>query len=106
MVEPRTTTHCGLHGVVVVALALSLTNTTSAGRLGVSMSAVVGFTGNLSYFMVFWTQLETSLGAIARVMNFEKTTIPEDKEQETFIPGEDWPRNGAIEFKNVSASYG
>jgi ATP-binding cassette subfamily C (CFTR/MRP) protein 1 len=96
----------GFMAVVVVALALSLTNTTSAGRLGVSMSAVVGFTGNLSYFMVFWTQLETSLGAVARVMNFEKTTIPEDKEQETFIPGEDWPRNGVIDFKNVSASYG
>jgi ATP-binding cassette subfamily C (CFTR/MRP) protein 1 len=96
----------GVMGVVVVALALNLTNTTSAGRLGVSMSAVVGFTANLSYLMYFWTQLETSLGAVARVKNFEKTTIPEDQEQETFIPEDDWPRNGAIEFKNVSASYG
>lgn len=92
--------------VVVVALALNLTHTTSPGRLGVSMSAAVGFSGSLSYLMMFWTQLETSLGAIARVMNFEKTTIAEDKEQETFNPGDDWPKNGAIEFKNVSASYG
>ncbi len=92
--------------VVVVALALSLTNTTSAGRLGVSLSAVVGFNSYLSLFMVSWTQLETSLGAVARVKNFEKTTISEDKAQETFIPGDHWPENGAIEFKNVSASYG
>ena len=92
--------------VVVVTLALNLTHTTSAGRLGVSLSAVVGFSGSLTYFMQYWTQLETSLGAVARVKNFEKTTIPEDKEQETFIPGDDWPKNGAIEFKNISASYG
>ncbi|KAE9378324.1 putative multidrug resistance protein [Stipitochalara longipes BDJ] len=96
----------GFMAVAVVALALNLTSTTSAGRLGVSMSAVVAFSGGISYFMQFWTQLETSLGAVARVKNFEETTIPEDKEQETFIPGGDWPRNGAIEFKNVSASYG
>jgi len=96
----------GVMAVVVVALALSLTSTTSAGRLGVSLTAVVAFSGGISYFMQFWTQLETSLGAVSRVKNFEETTIPEDKEQETFIPGDDWPRNGAIEFKNVSASYG
>lgn len=96
----------GVLGVIVVALAFNLTNATSAGRLGVSMSAVLGLTLNLSYLMQFWTQLETSLGAVARVKNFEKTTISEDKEQETFVPDDDWPPNGGIEFKNVSASYG
>jgi ATP-binding cassette, subfamily C (CFTR/MRP), member 1 len=96
----------GVMAVVVVALALNLTHTTSAGRLGVSMSAVVGFSGGLSYLLQFWTELETSLGAVARVKNFEKTTISEDQEEETFIPEHDWPKNGAIEFKKVSASYG
>jgi ABC-type multidrug transport system fused ATPase/permease subunit len=96
----------GVMAVVVVALALNLTNTTSAGRLGISLSAVVNFNSSLSYLMMSWTQLETSLGAVARVKNFEKTTIPEDKEQETFVPGSDWPKNGTIEFRNVSASYG
>ena len=96
----------GVIAIVVVALALNLTNTTSAGRLGISLSSVVNFNTLLSFFMTYWTSLETSLGAIARVKNFEKTTVPEDKEQEAFIPGDDWPRNGAIEFKNISASYG
>jgi ATP-binding cassette subfamily C (CFTR/MRP) protein 1 len=96
----------GVMAVVVVALALSLTSTTSAGRLGISLSAVVNFNSSLSFLMMFWTQLETSLGAVARVKNFEKTTVPEDKDQETFVPGSNWPENGAIEFKNVTASYG
>lgn len=96
----------GFTAVIVVALATSLTSTTTGGRLGVSLSSVVNFNFSLGMFMMFWTQMETSLGAIARLKSFEKETVSEHKEEETFIPGEKWPSSGNIEFKNVSASYG
>lgn len=54
--------------------------------------------------MQFWIQLETSLGAIARVKGFQEETPSEDKEAESTIRSEGRP-GGAIEFKNVSASY-
>jgi ATP-binding cassette subfamily C (CFTR/MRP) protein 1 len=92
--------------VIVVALATSLTATTTGGRLGVSLSQIVTFNSSLSYLLTFWTMLETSLGAIARLKGFQEATKPEDKPEETFVPAEDWPSNGAIEFKNVCASYG
>jgi ATP-binding cassette subfamily C (CFTR/MRP) protein 1 len=96
----------GITATVVVALATSLVGTTSPGRLGVSLSSVVGFNSSLSWFMLFWIQLETSLGAIARLKGFEQGTEPEDKEEESYIPSEDWPKRGDIEFKNVTAAYG
>lgn len=96
----------GVTAVAVVALATSLVGSTSPGRLGVSLSSVVGFNGSLTWLMQFWIQLETSLGAIARLKGFEEGTAPEDKETEDFIPPKEWPSEGAIEFKNVSASYG
>ena len=92
--------------IVVVALATSLTGTTSGGHLGVSLSQIVSFNASLSYLLTFWTALETCLGAIARVKSFEEGTKSEDKPEETFIPDEEWPMNGAVQFKNVSASYG
>ena len=92
--------------IVVVALATSLTGTTSGGRLGVSLSQIVTFNSSLSMLLVFWTTLETSLGAIARVKGFQEGTKSEDMPEETFIPSKNWPANGTIEFKNVSASYG
>lgn len=92
--------------IAVIALATSLQGTTSASRIGVSLSAVVTFNQNLARLMQFWTQMETSLGAVARVKGFEEGTASENKEEETFVPSEDWPTRGAIEFKNVSASYG
>jgi ATP-binding cassette subfamily C (CFTR/MRP) protein 1 len=92
--------------VVVIALATSLTSTTSGGRLGVSLSGIVTFNSSLSYVLTFWTMLETSLGAIARLKGFQEGTKPEDKPEEIFLPAENWPSDGAIEFKNVCASYG
>jgi ABC-type multidrug transport system fused ATPase/permease subunit len=96
----------GIMAVCVVALATNLQGTTSASRIGVSLSAVVTFNQNLALLMYFWTQMETSLGAVARVKGFETGTANENKEEETLVPSEDWPTRGVIEFRNVSASYG
>ncbi|KAF4624451.1 hypothetical protein G7Y89_g13720 [Cudoniella acicularis] len=96
----------GVIVIVVVALATSLVDSTSPGRIGVALSSVVGFNSTLGSMMLFWIQLETSLGAIARLKGFEEGTGPEDKEAESFVPSQDWPSQGAIEFAGVSASYG
>jgi ATP-binding cassette subfamily C (CFTR/MRP) protein 1 len=92
--------------VAVVALATNLTRTTSGGRLGASLSQVVTFNASLGALLEIWTMLETSLGAIARLKCFQESTKPEEKPEETFIPDANWPSAGAIEFKNISASYG
>jgi ATP-binding cassette subfamily C (CFTR/MRP) protein 1 len=88
-----------------MALAVSLTDTSSTGLLGVSLSSIVSFNGRLAMLMAFWTQMETSLGAIARVKNFEALTESEDKADKTFPPREDWPSQGIIEFWNIGAGY-
>lgn len=92
--------------VVVVALATSLSETTNGGRLGVSLSSVVTFNASLAMLLYFWTQTETSLGAISRLKGFEEQTVSENMAEETFVPSEEWPSSGAIELQNVSASYG
>jgi hypothetical protein len=50
--------------------------------------------------------LETSLGSIARLKDFEITVTPEDNMEQFFEPPADWPNAGAIQFRNVTASYG
>lgn len=49
--------------------------------------------------------LETSLGAIARLISFSKETATEHLPGEDHHVPESWPSEGAIEFSNVSASY-
>lgn len=49
--------------------------------------------------------METSLGAIARLINFSQTTPSEHRAGEGHQVPDHWPSAGAIEFSNVSASY-
>ena len=95
----------GAMAVIVVALAINLQSTTNGGLLGIALNGILNFNTSLQGLMQFWTQVETSLGAIARLKSFEAATLPEDKPEEMFIPNADWPTIGSIEFHNVSASY-
>ncbi|KAJ6142459.1 hypothetical protein N7471_001912 [Penicillium samsonianum] len=93
-------------GVVVIALAVLLPHMTSAGTIGLALNNVLGFNQALAVLIDSWTQLETSLRAIARLKNLEQTVKPEYQEGEDIIYPETWPEHGAIELKDISASYG
>ncbi|KAK2756862.1 ABC multidrug transporter [Colletotrichum kahawae] len=78
---------------VLVAFAVKLTNTTSGGAIGLSPCS--------------WTNLETSLGAIARLRDFVRDTPQEDGVNAQNLPSvpQGWPSSGAITFKNIDARY-
>ena len=91
--------------VVMVAMAMTMRDTSSAGSVGVSMLNILSFNSQLAYLITAWTTLETSLGAVARCKNFEKSTLPEDLPPEIHIPPPDWPQAGELTLTNLSASY-
>jgi len=49
--------------------------------------------------------LETSLGAIARLKDFEAETEVEDKPCENITPPEHWPSRGLLEIEAVTVEY-
>ncbi|KAL7796349.1 P-loop containing nucleoside triphosphate hydrolase protein [Trichoderma afarasin] len=96
--------------VVVMLLAIALT--TLAVRLhsnsafaGAALYSLLSFGENLAGIVLFWTSLETSLGAIARLKTFNDTVKPEDRDGEGIIPPEHWPQRGVVELKGISATY-
>lgn len=91
--------------VLVVGLALGLRSATSAGLLGVSLNSILSFNKNVRNLIEGWTELETSLGSIARIKSFEKDVTPEAKQGEDQEPPPEWPQSGEIEFRNMSASH-
>ncbi|KAL3417369.1 ABC multidrug transporter [Phlyctema vagabunda] len=93
-------------GVVLIGIAVALRSQTSGGLLGVALINILNFNLTLTSLVTYWTQLETSLGAIARLKNFEAQTPREAQLSEQIDPPQDWPEQGAIEFKHVNASYG
>lgn len=96
--------------LVVMVMAAILTTLAvrlhaNSGFAGASLVTLMSFGDNLSGIVTFYTQLETSIGAIARLKTFNENVKPESKDDEDIIPTEEWPQHGLVEMKSVSASY-
>ncbi|KAM5484573.1 hypothetical protein MaudMau93_005792 [Microsporum audouinii] len=87
----------------LTALAVRLHSNSSF--IGASLVTLMHFGENLSGIVIFYTMLETSIGAIARLKTFNESVKPEDREEEDIIPPQQWPRNGVVELGGISASY-
>ncbi|KAH8593398.1 putative ATP-binding cassette transporter [Bisporella sp. PMI_857] len=91
--------------VILMVLVVKLRADISGGFVGLALLNVMGFNEALASIVKEWTSLETSFGAISRLMSFETHTASENLEGETQSVPADWPATGVIEFTNVSASY-
>ena len=88
-----------------MVLVVKLRSDISPGYVGLALLNVMGFNELLAQIIKNWTKLETSFGAIARLKSFSASTANENLPCESGCVPDDWPSQGAIEFKNVSASY-
>lgn len=91
--------------IVLVSFAVELTNTTSRGAIGLSMVTLIGFNDSLSRVISSWTNMETSLGAIARLRDFIRDTPQEDSGAQSSEPPKPWPSTGAIQFNGLTSTY-
>lgn len=69
------------------------------------MINIIGFNNSLSRLINSWTNLETSLGAAARLRDFLRDTPKEDHVEDLPNPPENWPLTGSIELENITATY-
>lgn len=107
--------------VLLLAFATQLQSTSigggasaaAAAALGLAMINMLGFGQSLSQFIFYYTELETSLGAIARIREYATEIVPEDgpggddDDNSRLTPVADsWPEHGDIVFDHVTASYG
>lgn len=92
--------------VLLAVLSVELRGTVSAGGVGLALLGVIQFSQNVKLLVTFWTMLETHIGSVARVRSFTESTPPEDRPGEDRAPPQGWPAAGAIEFKNLCATYG
>lgn len=91
--------------VLLIILITQLRGLLPPGLIGVALVNVILFSQNLKLLMMFWTNLETHIGAIARIKSFTSHTASEHESQEKHYPPPEWPSKGTITFDNVSAGY-
>lgn len=90
-------------GIAILLVILSVF-VRGTGPIGVSLVSLITFSQQLSELINFWTSMETSIGAVTRIRNFQKVPS-EDLPGEEVAPRADWPSEGHIAFQNVSIGY-
>lgn len=92
--------------LVLVGLAVGLRSQINPGFLGLALVNMMSLSQALTDLVQYWTTLETSLGAIARIKDFSENTPVEQDPQPCVALEDTWPSKGTLRFENVSASYG
>ena len=92
--------------LLVVGLAVRLRASVSVGLTGVSLVQLISFTETVKILIQFWTSLETSIGAVARIKQFGEETGDENLPGEGAVLPVAWPDAGRIDIRGLSASYG
>ncbi|TWU71096.1 hypothetical protein ED733_000130 [Metarhizium rileyi] len=93
-------------GVVLMTFSVVLPWSASAGSIALALVNLIGLSQLLTHVISTWTTLETSLGAIARLKSFEKSTPQEPcLTEQAREPPDVWPSSGSIQIKDITASY-
>ena len=91
--------------VLLIVLTTQLRGTFGGAAVGIALLNVVLFSQNVKLVIQYWTMLETHIGAVARIKNFEGRTTREGSSRGNKSLPPNWPPQGAIEFNSVYASY-
>jgi ATP-binding cassette, subfamily C (CFTR/MRP), member 1 len=91
--------------LLLIVLVVVLRETLSAGYVGVALLNVILFSQSIKLLLTFWTNLETHIGSIARIKSFTSNAVSENLPAEKEVPPPEWPQEGGIDFKSVSAAY-
>ncbi|KAL2871704.1 P-loop containing nucleoside triphosphate hydrolase protein [Aspergillus lucknowensis] len=92
--------------IVLIILVVALRGSLNAAYVGVALFNVILFSQTVKLLVQFWTNMETHIGSVVRVKDFTEKVEREDLPSENDPVPPLWPSQGAIEFANVSASYG
>jgi ATP-binding cassette subfamily C (CFTR/MRP) protein 1 len=91
--------------VVLIVLVVALRGKIDPGYVGVALLNVILFSQSVKLLIAFWAQLETHIGSVARIKTFTTDAITENLEGEDQEPPQNWPAEGRIEFRNITACY-
>lgn len=91
--------------MILVALGVFVPGGSTVGFMALAITNMLGLGRSLVLLVASWTSLETSLGALSRIRDFEANTPREPVPANPEKPPHRWPSNGEIELREVTASY-
>lgn len=91
--------------LLMVGFAVYLRSSVSIALTGVSLVQLISMSETLNLLMQFWTSIETSISAVARIKQFTEFTGDENQASESDHVPPTWPSRGHVSITGLSASY-
>ncbi|KAJ4270222.1 hypothetical protein NW762_001898 [Fusarium torreyae] len=92
--------------LLLVGLAVRFRGEVDVGLTGVSLVQLISLSETVNMLIQFWTSIETSIGAVARIKQFAEKAGEENLPGERQDPPSQWPDKGAVHISDLTASYG
>lgn len=93
--------------VLLMGITIAMRDRLDVALLGVTLTSVMAFGMTLSQLMQTWAELETSIGAVTRIRQFQDDTPKESQISSAATPPcGPWPSAGHISVAGLSAAYG
>lgn len=90
--------------VGVISVSVAYKGTMTGGQIGVALNMILLVNTTLLALVTMYTNLEISLGAIARLKETVQNT-PQESEPEEDQAIQGWPSAGAVSVDNLEVSY-
>lgn len=94
-----------LVAVIVETFAVVFTSQASESGTGLALLALLNFAMYMQMCITAWTNMETSLGAMARIRYFVEETPVEDEPEEPATLDKNWPHEGSLTVSDLTTSY-
>lgn len=92
--------------MILIIVTVTHRQSTGPGYMGVALVNIMAFAGTMKAMIISWVSLEITIGAVARVKNFIASTKTEDRAAAVQRePPADWPNQGAVEIRELVASF-
>lgn len=92
--------------IILVSIVVTWKSSFDSGAVGLSLVMVMTFNKTLMSVVQYWTILETSVGAVARIKQYVEVAESEDRGDRSQQPiPRDWPSSGAVRFSNLVACH-
>lgn len=90
---------------LLVALGLYWPETVTQAGLGMALALLTGYNQTLKKSVMVFTDLETSVMAVARLRAFVHEAPSEEDSPDAIRQAPNWPSEGVVEMKQVGATY-
>lgn len=95
---------CSIFVTVVAFISVFTSEAQDAGTVGLTLFYAISLLGFFQWIIRQSTEMESMMVSVERVLEYTNLK-PEEESKAVIQPAKDWPREGQIEFKNVSLRY-